>query len=69
MKSGKGNLMCKLLNGTVTGYAAAFPIDSELKVSSELKLIGKGSIHSYYGRPYYSKKIFHFYVVKKKSKK
>ena len=59
---------CRLDNGVVVQYDAAFPLNSTTGVSNELKYIGTGVIIRVGGNYYNGRTRLNFYITKKKVK-
>ena len=61
--------MCLLLDNRICQYHAAFQIDSKAEISDYLEFIGVGLIQSCDGILYSGKKLFKFYITKRKQRR
>ena len=58
-----------LIDGRVYRYSAAFPLNSTMEVSRQLKFIGTGIIVEVDGRPYRGNTRLKFYTTIKRKRK
>ncbi len=57
---------CRLDNGDVVRYSAAFPLDSTKEISDALYFLGVGVICRVAGRPYNGPQRLKFYITRYK---
>jgi len=60
---------CRLNDGTVVQYSAAYPLDSTAKISKQFNCLGTGVIVRVGDKPYNGKTRLKFYITKKRVRK